>query len=235
MALPQLNSARYVTVVPSLGKEVEYRPYLVKEEKILMMALESQDQKQTIRAIKDVLSNCIYDKIDVDKLAMFDLEYLFLQLRSKSVGESVALKVKCEKCDENADTVFDLTEIEPPHVAEGANIIQLTENIGITLRYPSIKDIEKIKEDELKTMEGLANLIVLLIDTIYDEDNVHDAAQESKKDLQEFIDGFNNEQFMRVARFFEKLPTLKHDLKFECNACGATNNIELKGLQSFFS
>lgn len=234
MALPQLNSARYTTVIPSLGKEVQYRPYLVKEEKILMLAMESNDQQHIIRAIKDVLANCIFDNVDIEKLAMFDLEYLFLMLRSKSVGETVELKAKCQSCDAQTEVDLRIPDIEPP-VAEGANVIELTKNIGITLRYPTIKDIESFKEDDLKSMDGLQKLIIQLIDTIYDEESVHDATQETKKDLQDFVDTFNNEQFMRVAAFFDKLPALTHRIQFKCMGCGEDNDIELKGLQSFFS
>jgi len=235
MALPKLNAARYTTIIPSTGKEIDYRPYLVKEEKILMLAMESQDQQQIVKAIKDVLSNCIYDDVNVDKLAMFDLEYLFLMLRSKSVGENVELKAKCEHCEEQNEVSLNISNIKPPQNAENSNVIELTKNIGITIRYPTIKDIEKFKEDDLKSMEGLTKLIVQLIDTIYDEDNVYDASTQSQSDLMEFIDGFSTEQFLKVASFFEKLPTLKHNLEFNCTSCGAANNIELKGLQSFFS
>src|SRR5210317_1931752 len=148
MALPKLNAARYTTIIPSTGKEIDYRPYLVKEEKILMLAMESQDQQQIVKAIKDVLSNCIYDDVNVDKLAMFDLEYLFLMLRSKSVGENVELKAKCEHCEEQNEVSLNISNIKPPQNAENSNVIELTKNIGITIRYPTIKDIEKFKEDD---------------------------------------------------------------------------------------
>ena len=236
MALPQLNAARYTTVIPSTGQEIEYRPYLVKEEKILMLAMESNDQQQIVKAIKDVLDNCIYNEdVNINRLAMFDLEFLFLQLRSKSVGESVQLRAKCEKCDELTDTVLDISEVKPPVQERDANVIELTKNIGITLRYPTIKDVEKFQEEDLKSMDGLVKLIIQLIDTIYDEDNVYDAEKESKKDLMDFIDGFNNEQFVRVAKFFETLPAMTHTLEFDCVSCGAKNETELRGLQSFFS
>lgn len=201
-----------------------------------MLAMESKDQQHIIKAIKDVIRNCVFDDIDVDKLAMFDLEYLFLQLRAKSVGESTSLKIKCqaEECEVQTEVDINLSEIKAPELT-GNNIIELTRNIGITLRYPTIKDVEKLKEKDLKSMDGLVKLVMQLIDTIYDEDNVYDATKESAKDLQEFIDGFNNEQFMKVASFFEKMPSLEHHLEFKCNSCGHANDIELKGLQSFFS
>ena len=236
MALPQLNAARYKTVIPSTEKVIEYRPYLVKEEKILMLAMESNDQQQMIGAIKDVLRNCIYDDIDTEKLAMFDLEFLFLQLRSKSVGESILLKAKCEACEGLTDVEINIGDVDPPASKEGnGNVIELTKNIGITLRYPTIKDVEGFKEDDLKSIDGLVKLIIQLIDTIYDEDNVYDAAQESEKDLVEFIDGFNNDQFMKVAKFFEDLPALTYDMVYDCANCGVKNETEIRGLQSFFS
>lgn len=199
------------------------------------MAIESNDQQQIVRAIKDVIKNCVFDDINVDKLAMFDLEYLFLQLRSKSVGERVNLRAKCDDCEVLTDVELDLSEVKAPVLGDDSNVIELTKNIGITLRYPTIKDVEKFDENDLKSMDGLVKLIVQLIDTIYDENNVYDAAQESEKELLEFIDGFNNAQFAKVAQFFEGLPAMTHNIEFNCTGCGKFNETELRGLQSFFT
>ena len=147
MALPILNTAKYETTIPSTGRAVEYRPYLVKEEKILMIALESQDQKAIIRAVKDVIESCVFGDIDVNNLAIFDVESLFLALRSKSVGEGVDVNIKCEKCDgENQHTV-NLQEIAVPEVGEQDKNIMITEDVGVSMRYPSFLDMENVDED----------------------------------------------------------------------------------------
>ena len=140
MALPQLNSARYEIVIPSQNRTVSYRPYLVKEEKILMVALESQDQGMIMRAIKDVIEQCVYDDIDVNKLAVFDIETLFLALRAKSVGENMDLKIKCTECESLVDVSVNVDDIEIPQINTD-NVVMLTETIGVTLRYPLFETI----------------------------------------------------------------------------------------------
>ena len=138
MALPKVNAATYETTIPSTGRAVKYRPYLVKEEKILMIALESQDQKQVLGAVKEVIESCVFDDINVDELAIFDVEALFLSLRSKSVGEGVEVNIKCAECElENPHSV-DLQEIEIPTVDQEKGVVMITDDVGVTMRYPKI-------------------------------------------------------------------------------------------------
>lgn len=234
MALPKLNSAKYDLIIPSTGQEVEFRPYLVKEEKILMIALESQDQRQIIRAVKDVIKGCVFSEINVDKLALFDIEYIFLNLRSKSVGESIELKTKCSECETVNDFSIKIPDIKPP-VIENENVIELTDTIGVTMRYPSITDIEKMKMEDMKSVDGISELIMKCIDSVYDDDGVYDSKSYTDKELREFIDSFNTEQFMKLAGFFNDLPTIKLDHKFNCISCKKANEVPLRGLQSFFT
>lgn len=232
MALPKLNDARYVTTIPSLNKQVEFRPYLVKEEKILMIALESQDQKQVVRAIKDVLKSCIYDDINVDKLAMFDLESLFLALRSKSVGETADIKLKCEHCETPNEITIPLDEVKMTDVEVDPKVM-LTDKVGVVLRYPSLSDIENVK-----TEGGVDEMMKLLsgcIETIFDEDDVYDSGSYTKKELNNFIEELNSDQFKKLTGFFEDLPSMVYDAEFKCTNCGKENSVELRGLQSFFT
>jgi hypothetical protein len=231
MALPQLNTARYTTMVPSLQKEVSFRPYLVKEEKVLMMAMETQDQKSIMRAVKEVIKSCVFDDINVDKLAMFDIEALFLALRSKSVGENVNIKLKCD-CEELTEVNINLDEIQMNDIGKD-NVIPLTSEVGVTMRYPALSDIENI--DAEGGIESMMDMIIQCMDSIYDTDAVHDVSNESKESVQSFLDSLNGEQFKKLAEFFENLPSLNYNAEWDCVGCNKHNTMELKGIASFFT
>tara|TARA_Y100000385_G_C12925517_1_gene564460 strand:+ start:239 stop:946 length:708 start_codon:yes stop_codon:yes gene_type:complete len=235
MALPQLNNARYEVTIPSTGQTVTYRPYLVKEEKILMMAMESNDSKMIMKATSDVIKACVYEDIDIDKLAMFDVETLFLTLRSKSVGESIDLNIKCDKCDSRNDVQISFDDIKQPVVNDEKRVIMVTEDVGITLRYPSFKDVSLIKPGDDASIEGAMNLVVQCIDNIFDDNGVYDAKNETKKGLTDFVESLNNEQFIRLSDFFQSSPSLSYDIEFDCASCKEPNVQELRGLQSFFT
>ena len=236
MALPQLNTVQYKVYVPGLAKEVTFRPYLVKEEKILMMAMESQDQNQILDAIKQVIKGCVIEDINVNKLAMFDVETIFLHLRSKSVGERITVQVKCalEECQGLNDNTIELDDIETP-LLDGKNIIELTDDVGMTLRYPSFDDMKSLQGQEVESIETVMKLIIGCIENIYDADNVYDSKDSTKKELEDFVEGLNSQQFEKVSSFFESMPALKYDLEFKCIKCEHENKVELKGIQSFFT
>lgn len=235
MALPKINNAKYTTVVPSTGQTIEFRPYLVKEEKILMMAMESNDQKQILGATKDVITSCVYDDINVDELAMFDIESLFLALRSKSVGERIDLKIKCEECNHMNDIQIDFDDVEIPSVDKEDKVIMLTDDIGITLRYPSYSDVSKIKPGSEDSVDTAFEMIMACIETIFDSEAVHNAKTEGKKAVKEFVESLNSQQFAKISEFFEKMPAVSYDLHFECSNCKTKNNKDLRGIQSFFT
>jgi len=235
MALPKLNTSRHLTTIPSTGKEVEYRPYLVKEEKILMMALETKDQSSIIRAVAQVIGDCITEDIDTSKLAMFDIEYLFLQLRSKSSGEIIDLKLPCEvmECKHVNNFSVDIAKIAVP-VMKKIEPIQLTDQIGVSMRYPNVKDLEGIDSDELASVEGASKLFHKLILNIFEEDEIHNAADEPAEDLRAFVDSLNSDQFGKLASFLGEIPTVELQTGFECTKCKHETKLSLKGLQSFF-
>ena len=235
MALPQLNNARYEVVIPSTGQTVTYRPYLVKEEKVLMMAMESNDSKMIMNATSDVIKACVFEDLDLDKLAMFDIETLFIALRSKSVGESIDLAVKCEECDSRNDVQVSFDDIKAPEINEDNNIIMVTDSVGITLRYPSFKDISSIKPGSEESIDGALDLVVKCIDNIFDDDGVYDSKNETKKSLTDFVESLSSEQFIKLSNFFAETPSLAYDMEFECSQCKAKNVQELRGLQSFFT
>ena len=235
MALPKLNTARYETTVPSTGRTVEYRPYLVKEEKILMIALESQNQNAVLRAVKDVIESCVFDDINVNNLAIFDVESLFISLRAKSVGEGVEVNVKCEECDGENQHKVDLEEIAIPEIKDQEKNIMLTGDVGVTMRYPSFEDMENIEGEGLQSVEGIMNLISNCVDSVYDKDSVYKGSDQSENEMTEFVESLNSEQFQKLSDWFEGMPAISHTIKFDCISCKAHNEQELRGLQSFFT
>tara|TARA_Y100001972_G_C7633797_1_gene318188 strand:+ start:577 stop:1299 length:723 start_codon:yes stop_codon:yes gene_type:complete len=240
MALPQVNASRYTTVVPSTGEKIEFRPFLVKEEKLLMVALESKDNKLIVRTLKDVILACTFDKVDVAKLASFDLEYLFLQLRAKSVGETAKIALKCTECDESMKHNVVLEDIKL-NVPKDKKIVMLTDKVGIQFKYPSVNDMDELN---LSDIEGLTQeqqlaatetLILISMDQIFDEDEVHAVENYTKDELIDFVGGLNSSQFQKVTEWFADMPALKHTLKWDCKKCEHSNVVELRGLQSFFT
>jgi len=235
MALPQVNNSRYSVVIPSTGVEVDYRPYLVKEEKILMIALESKDNVAITKAVKDVIQACVLDDIDVNELAMFDLEYLFLKLRGKSVGESADLKLKCSECEHPNEYTVNLDDLEVKGISDDDKVIQITDSIGVTMKYPSVSDLSGISDKDTNSVTGVIKIILACMVNIFDDDNVYACKDETTKNLENFLDSLNSGQFQKIAKFLQDLPAIQEDIEFTCTSCKHENKILLKGLQSFFS
>ena len=236
MALPQVNSSRYSTKLPSTGIDIEYRPYLVKEEKIMMVALESKDNKQIVKAMKDVANACIHSDIDIDKLTSFDLEWVFLKLRAKSVGESADVKLKCseEGCDGMTDVSINLEELEMDDY-DSNRILQLNDKIGIQMLYPSVSLMEKYDEEKLKSVDGAFDMIVDCMETIYDNEDVYVVKDEERKEVLNFLEALTSSQFKILADWLQQIPAVKKNVEWCCNKCEADNSLELRGLQSFFT
>jgi hypothetical protein len=237
MALPTVNSSRYTMTVPSTGQELEFRPFLVKEEKILMVAMESKDNKSIVKALKNILNACIYDDINIDSLTSFDLEELFLRLRSKSVGETANLQLKCEECGAGTPVEINLEEIKMSDLPSSKSIM-ITDNIGVEFNYPSLDTVGDLSlaPDMApdKQMKTTMKLIVRCIDSIFNDDEVWSAKDQTEKELVTFIEDLNSEQFAKITDFFGSLPQLKHDINFSCITCKHEQTITLEGIQSFF-
>jgi len=234
MALPKLNSdPKYKVTVPSTGKEVSFRPYLVKEEKVLMMAFESKDQKQALRAIVDTLSACIDEEMDISALKTFDIEYLFTQIRSKSVGENSTVYLSCTECGSKNEQNVDITSVEVTK-PEKDPIIELTPSISVEMDYPSYENVMNtdLEGDEIEV--GFS-MVVNSIKSIITEDERTDAKDVNKKELVEFVESMNQIQFQQVSDFLNQIPAMEHDVKFDCKDCGHHNEIKLKGIQDFLS
>jgi len=235
MALPVITAPKYQLTIPSTGKNVEYRPYLVKEEKILVLALESDDSNQMIRAIRDIINICTFGNVDANSLTIFDLEFVFLKLRAVSVGGNTSLKVKCPDCETYAEVTLDLTTVEIKGDMKPNMKIQITDEVGVIMRYPTVNGT--LLDTDLKATDDYSTAISTIascIETIYDAENTHSADNSTKQELIDFIESLSQEQFSKVNEFFNDMPTLKHDLSFDCDSCNSNKTTTIKGLQSFF-
>jgi DNA-directed RNA polymerase subunit M/transcription elongation factor TFIIS len=229
MPLPVLEVPKYSLIVPSTKKKIQYRPFLVKEEKILMIAQEAKDVSQIESSIKDIIKACTFEKIDVDSLLTYDLEYILLKLREKSVGETSNFSLSCKECGAKNEIVINLEEIGidfPETVPD--NKVKLTKDVGITLSPVSIKRLGNIDQTDINSV------ISLVIETIYDDENVYSVENVSKDELTTFIDSFTHKNLEEIQNFIQNQPTLKHTVNFKCSECGHENSYTLEGIQSFF-
>ena len=240
MALPKLNVPVYEAILPSTEKVIKYRPFLVKEEKILLTAMESENEKSISIAIKQIINNCVQGKLDIDKLPTFDIEYLFLRLRAKSVGEKATIGLKpwgCPKnngelCENSTQVDINLEEVTVIKNDNHSNKIILDDDIGIKMSYPDLNKIGSI--GKIDTAETGMNIIKDCIEMIFTEEETHEKGSFTEKELDEFIDSLNTEQFTKIRDFFETMPKLKHTVKYKCEICGEKKETTLEGLNSFF-
>jgi hypothetical protein len=233
MALPLLVTPEFTTKIPSTGQEIEYRPFLVKEEKILFMALESGEQKDIIKAVKNTLKSCILSEIDINQLASFDVEYLFLQLRSKSVNEFMTFMLgheNEEECDNKTEISIDIDSIKIECKDED-KIVKIDDKLGFKMKYPTIDTGLKFKEGS--DLEKSLAMIYECIEFIFDEDNVYEDF--TKEELEEFIEKLSSTQLQRLIDFFENMPKLQKKVSYKCKKCGKKEEHTFEGLNDFFS
>ena len=238
MPLPKINTPTYELTLPSNRKKVKYRPFLVREEKILVLALESEDQKQITDAIVQIIGDCLITKnVDVTKLPTFDIEYLFLNVRSKSVGETVEVNVTCP--DDGKTKVETSINIDDIKVVKDKNhklIVQLDDKYSMKLKYPSMKQfIENNFDVESTNVNQSLSMLSGCIDMIYDEEESWDADECTQEELDGFIDQLNTKQFKEVEKFFDSMPKLSHKVKVTNPKTGVESDIVLEGLAAFFS
>lgn len=239
MPLPKISAPTYFLTLPSTGKEIKYRPFLVREEKLLVLALESEDLKQITEAIKTVLKNCIETRgIKVETLPTFDIEYLFLNIRGKSVGEEIEVNVICP--DDEVTTVpvkINIDEIEVQKFDGHDKKIKLDDKIYLEMKYPSLDQFIKNNFDLNATddMDQAFELIGSCIDKIYTEDEVWATSDVTKKELQEFLDQMNSSQFKLIEKFFETMPKLSHTIKIKNPKTKVESEVTIEGLTSFFA
>ena len=243
MALPTIAVPKYQLTIPSSGKEVNYRPFLVKEEKILLIAMESEDEMEMTSAIRDIIGNCVYEDLDVKNMPMFDIEYIFLQLRAKSKGEVIDLSFECGKCKKPITTKVDISKIEVTKTEGHVPKIPLSDDIGVIMKYPSM-EIQKVISKENSDVENIFFTISSCIESIWDKETVYSTKDHTQKEINDFLESLPDNAFAKIQNFFDTVPSLKHEFELKCehktgkgkkaSICGHKETKTLEGLASFF-
>jgi len=235
MGLPVLNLPEFSTTVPSTGKTVMFRPFLVKEEKVLLMALEGGDIKDVTSGMISVINSCFQD-IKAENLPVFDIEYLFLQLRAKSVNEVVNLQLRHKDGDCKAVTEYtlNLEEIGVQHNPNHSQKIMLTDSVGITMKYPTLKSQGEMDSvEDLNNIDKLMEFVARSIDIVFDPQNVYEDF--TPEEALNFVEGLNKEQFGKILKFFDTIPKVSYDIEYTCKECGKQESIHLEGINNFFA
>jgi hypothetical protein len=230
MALPKIKHPTYSITIPSNEKKVNFRPFTVQEEKLLLMAKSSENTDDIIGTVKQVIQNCIIEPIDVEKLAIFDIEYIFIKLRAKSVGEIVDLEYTDPDTEENIKFKINLDDIEVKRHEGHTNKFPLFENIGVVMRYPTLEEIKSV--EEAGKDEAVFAMLMKCVDKIYDDDTVYD--EYTDKELNDFINSLPMESMTAIQKFFETLPSVEHTVKLKSKT-GDMKEVVLKGINSFFT
>ena len=243
--LPKIDVPIYETKLISTGKTVKFRPFLVKEQKLFLISSQSNDINDMVNSVKQVITNCVLDDIDVNNLATFDIEHLFIQMRARSVSEVVNLKYTCNnkiKKDENSEEQpcnnpvaidLNLLDIHPIKNELHSDKIEITDKIGIIMKYPTFDMMNKLNLEN-EDFSQILEIIIECIDYIYDENNVYYKKDVTKEELISFIENLEQSNLEKIQKFFDTLPKIKKDIDFKCNKCGYTENIVVEGLASFF-
>ena len=237
MSLPKINTPEYTLNVPSTDEEITYRPFLVKEEKVLLIAQETGTEKSIYQAIKNLIKNCCFGKVDVDKLPMFDIEYIFLQIRAKSVGETTTLEVTCPDDEETKVKVeVDLTTLKVEMDEKHSPRIQLTDDIGLLMQYPNLGDVLAmgVEEEKTTTIDKMFGMMQDCMYQIWEGEETFDAMDYSNKDKKDFLESLNHEQFEKIQSFFDTMPTIKYVTEVTNPKTKVTSEVTIEGMNSFF-
>ena len=243
MALPMNTMPIFSLKVPSTGANVKYRPFVVKEEKALLIANQSEDTKVMVDTLKSVIKSCVSDPLDVDSLAVFDLEYIFTKIRGKSVGENIELLFQCdedhgEELNKKAvsKVIIDIGTLEVVKSDKHTNKIELFGDVGIVMKYPSIDVAGEIESKDGNTdIDSIFRVIMECIDFIYQGNDIYYAKDQTRDELAQFVHNLTSEQFARIQNFFETMPKLSTKVEYKCPVCGKEHKRVLEGLNNFFS
>lgn len=240
MALPMMSAPTYTMVVPSSGVSVKFRPFLVKEEKALLIAQQSEDIGVMIQTLKGIINTCVLDKIDVDKLATFDLEYMFTQIRAKSVGEIIELIFPCDidhgednekaKVKVSIDLTTLIVEKDPNH----NNKINLFGDVGVVMKYPTMDVMKRLENLDTNDLDKVFGVVADSIDYIYQGEEIFYGKEQKHEELLQFLNNLTSEQFVKVQQFFATMPRIKKEIEYTCPVCQRQHKKMLEGMQSFF-
>ena len=229
MSLPKLQTPTYELILPSTGDKIKFRPFLVKEYKILLTTLDSENEEIN-RVVTELVDACTFNKLKIDTLANFDIEYIFLNIRAKSIGEITNLLLNCNNCDNQISFDLNLTKAQVEKSPEHSSKINLTDKIIIEMRYPKFNEMIDIYQN-FKS-DRIVELLSKCIKAVYTEDTVYE--EYTKEELLEFVNSFSKDQFEMIENFFLTMPKLVQNIEKDCNECGAHNELKLEGLQNFF-
>ena len=239
MALPKIDAPTFKLTLPASKKNINYRPFLVKEQKNLLMAMESNDSEIIEENIKHILQNCTLEDIDISSLPLVDMEYYFLHLRAKSVGEIVETKYKCNNevdgkvCGSVMETSFNITDIKVEFPTNVSDVVQLTKDVGVKLKYPDFKIISELKNIKSATDMGF-ELVLNCVEYVFDGDSIYHASETPKQELVTFMESLTKEQFSKIEYFIQNVPKISKNIQIDCKKCGYHHNIDVESLQDFF-
>lgn len=236
MTLPQMNTPVYKLEIPSTGQQITFRPFLVREEKALLLAQQSENIDVMLDTLKEIIKSCVKEPIDTDSLAIFDIEYLFTQIRAKSVGEVVELIFTCAHCEEPNNKVkmdIDLTKIPIVKDPEHTNKIHLFGDCGVIMKYPNLNTFKKA-DGQLQDINAIMDVVIDCIEAIYTGDEVFYAKEQTREELEEFVNNLTKQQFDKLEEFFVSIPKYRQDIEFDCPVCKTHNKTYLEGPASFF-
>ena len=240
MALPMMNTPTYNMVVPSSGVSVKFRPFLVKEEKALLIAQQSEDLMVMVDTLKSVIKTCVLDSIDVNKLATFDLEYMFTQIRAKSVGEIIELIFPCDN-DHGEDNEkarvkvsIDLTTLQVEKDPDHTNKIDLFGDVGVMMKYPTMDIMRKLETLDEGNIDKIFDVVALSIDYIYQGEEIFYTKEQKHEEVLQFLNNLTSEQFIKIQNFFASMPRIKKEIEYTCPVCQKQHRKMLEGMQSFF-
>lgn len=231
MALPIFDAPRYTLILPSSGEKIEFRPFLVREQKQLLMATQASIEEQ-IMAINNVIEACTFGKVKPAKMASFDVEYMFLQIRARAVGEIVDMVLTCE-CDAKQETKLDIAAVEVTKPADHVKEIEVSKEVMVKMRYPTLEELEILAAD--RTVDNVLRVIARSIDSIWQGDEMFAATDYSEAELIEFVENLSPLGLEKMENFFATMPVLQHQLEWDCTSCGKHNSVKLEGVQSFFA
>ena len=238
MALPKLTTPTYELEIPSTDEKIKFRPFLVKEEKILLMAMESNKNEEVIEAVKQIVSECTFNKLKIGTMPMFDIEYIFLQIRSKSVGEVSKLKILCPDDKKTyANIEINLDEVQVQVGDDHTNKIELTDSMGMIMTYPTMDSFSKLGINSELKADNMIDIMSACVLQIYEDggEKVYEAKDQTKKELTEFIESMNTSQFKKVQKFFDTMPKLKHEVTIKNPKTKKESKVTLTGLNDFFA
>lgn len=234
MALPKVETPIYTLTLPSNGQAVKFRPFIMKEEKALLFAYQSEDEVVLNDTLKNVVKACTFDTVDVDNCPLFDLEYIFVQLRINSVGANATLLSKCDVCNSSTEFVVDLEQVKVDKREDHKNHFVLFNDVGIVMKYPTFEVVQRLRKLDLTDTDSIVDLIIEHIDYIFDAEKQYPASEQTREELVEFINNLTQAQLGVIKDFFDTLPRLQYKTVHMCGKCGTPKDIKLEGLKSFF-